>query len=129
MTLWCGGSVHWQLCGKAKLERAFQWYKLIPGQVVENAGFKNLWDLNLPYNRMVDARRPDIIFYDKQAKEAKVIDMALPGNSRVKDKKLEKTEKYQLLCEKIGKVWKMKKVTVVPIVIGAFAAVSDMFKK
>ena len=49
---------------KAELERAFQWYKLIPGQVVENGGFKVLWDFILPYNRMFDARRPDIIFVD-----------------------------------------------------------------
>lgn len=56
--------MHWQLCGKAELERAFQWYKLILGQVVENGGFKVLWDFILPYNRMFDARRPDIIFVD-----------------------------------------------------------------
>ena len=33
---------------------------------------------------MVEARRPDIIFVDKQAKEAKIIDIALPGDARVK---------------------------------------------
>ena len=32
--------VHWQLCGKAELERADQWYKHTPEQVVENTGIK-----------------------------------------------------------------------------------------
>ena len=37
----------------------------------------------------VIAKRPDIIFVDKQAKEAKFIDIVLPGDTRVKDKELE----------------------------------------
>ena len=110
-----GLCIHEHFCGKAELERAFQWYKRIPGKVIDNRGFKVLWDFNLPYNRMVDARRPDIIFVDKQAKEAKVTDIAVPVESRVKDKELKKIEKYQVLCDKIGKVWKLKKVAVVQL--------------
>ena len=111
--------VHWQLCGKAELERADKWYNHTPERVVENEGFKVLWDFNVQCDRMVEARRPDIIFVDKQAREAKIIDIAIPGDARVKDKELEKIEKYQLLLEEIGKMWRLKKVTVVPIVIGA----------
>ena len=97
--------------------------------MVENEGFKVLWDFNVQCDRMVEARRSDIIFVDKQAREAKIIDIAIPGDARVKDKELEKIEKYQLLREEIGKMWRLKKVTVVPIVIGALEAVSDMFEK
>ena len=32
-------------------------------------GFKVLWDFSVQCNRMVEARRPDIIFVDKQARE------------------------------------------------------------
>ena len=78
---------------------------------------------------MVEARKPDIIFVDKQAREAKIIDIAIPGDARVKDKELEKIEKYQLLREERGNMWRLKKVTVVLIVIGALGAVSDMFEK
>ena len=35
----------------------------------------------------------------------------------------------ELLREGIRKLWKLKKVTVVPVVIGAFGAISDMFDK
>ena len=48
---------------------------------------------------------------------------------RVKDKELEKLEKYQLLKDEITKVWRMRKVIVVPVVIGAHGAVSVNFKK
>ena len=46
----------------------------------------------------------------------------------MKDKELEKLEKYQLLKDEIAKVWRMRKVIVVPVVIGAFGAVSVNFK-
>ena len=51
------------------------------------------------------------------------------GDDRVKDKELEKLEKYQLLKDEIAKVWGMRKVIVVPVVIGAFGAVSVNFKE
>ena len=66
---------------------------------------------------MVEARRPNIILVDKQAKVAKIIKIAIPGDARVKDKELEKIEKYQFLREEIEKLWKVKKVTVGPIVL------------
>ena len=45
-----------------------------------------------------------------------------------KDKELEKVEKYQLLKDENAKVWHMlRKVIVVPVVIGAFGAVSVNF--
>ena len=47
----------------------------------------------------------------------------------MKDKELEKVEKYQLLKDEIAKVWQMCKVIVVPVVIGALGAVSVNFKE
>ena len=53
-----------------------------------------------------------------------MIDVAIPGDDRVKDKELEKVEKYQLLKDEIAKVWRVRKVIVIPVVIGALGAVS-----
>ena len=47
----------------------------------------------------------------------------------MKDKELEKLEKYQLLKDEIAKVWRMRKVIVVSVVIGALGAVSVNFKE
>ena len=95
--------------------------------MVENQGFKVLWDFNVQCDRiMVEAQRLDIVFIDKQAMGAKIINIAIPGDARVKDKKLEKIEKYQLLREEIRK---LKKICVVPVVIRTLGTVSDMFDK
>ena len=45
--------------------------------MVENTGFKVLWDFNVQCDRMVEARRTDITVVDKQTKEAKIIDIAI----------------------------------------------------
>ena len=58
-----------------------------------------------------------------------MIDVAISGDDRVKDQELEKLEKYQLLKDEIAKVWRMRKVIVVPMVIGALEAVSVSFKE
>ena len=78
---------------------------------------------------MVEARRPDIVFVDKKKREIKILDVAVPGDGRVKDKELEKIEKYLLLKEEVGRIWGMKKVKVIPVVIGALGAISDKFDK
>lgn len=39
------------------------------------------------------ARRPDIIFVDKQPKETKIIDTGIPGDALVKEKELDKVGK------------------------------------
>ena len=36
-----------------------------------------------------------IVFIDKEEREVVIIDVAIPGDDRVKDKKFEKVEKYQ----------------------------------
>ena len=67
---------------------------------------------------------------DKRAKEAKIIDIAIRRDARVKDKELEKIEKSQFLEKRNRKVVEGE-VKVVPIVIEALGAghVSDMFEK
>ena len=88
-----------------------------------------MWDFTVPCDRKIKARRPDIVFVDKKEREVVIIDVAIPGDDRVKDKELEKVEKYQLLKDEIAKVWQMRKVIVVPVVIGAIGAVSVNFKE
>ena len=47
----------------------------------------------------------------------------------MKDKELEKLEKYKLLIDEIANVWRMRKVIVVPVAIGALGAISVNFKE
>ena len=84
---------------------------------MESETFKILWDFTVQCDRKIEARRPDIVFTDKKKREVVIIDVVIPGDDRVKDKELEKLKKYQLLKNEIAKVWRMRKVIVVPVVI------------
>ena len=72
---------------------------------------------------MIEARRPDIVVVDKVKKETMIIDVAIPGDTRVCDKE------HSLLKDEITRLWQMKKVAVIPIVVGALGTITTKFDK
>ena len=81
--------------------------------------------MSIQTDHEIQARRPDIIMKDKELDHTWLIDIAVPGDGRVKDKEKEKVEKYQDLARELRKIWKTS-VTVVPIVVGALGAVQNL---
>ena len=53
----------------------------------------------------------------------KIVDFAVPADHRIKLKECEKKDKYLDLDKELKKLWNMK-VTIIPIVIGAFGTVT-----
>ena len=51
---------------------------------------------------------------EKQERICKRIDLAVPNDSRVNAKEQEKIEKYQEFRMEVARLWKMKKVEVIP---------------
>ena len=80
---------------------------------------------------MVECRKPDIVVVDKKKKTCLTIDIAIPaaGDNRVGKKEQEKIEKYQELRQEIAKIWGMKKVEVIPVIVGTLGAVSKKIEK
>ena len=111
--------VHWQFCEKLRFNRASLWYEHEPESVAENKYFKILWDFTILCDHTIEARRPVIMVVDKVKKDTMIIDMVMPGDTRVCDKEQEKIEKYILLKDVIAILWQMKKIAVIPIVVGA----------
>ena len=68
---------------------------------------------------MIEARRPDIILFDKKEQKGIIINIAVLGNERVGEKEKEKVKKYQGLRREIfGRLWELKMADVLPAVIG-----------
>ena len=57
---------------------------------MESENLNILWDFTIQCDQKIEARRPDIVFVDKKESEVVIIDAAIPGDDRVKDKELEK---------------------------------------
>ena len=78
---------------------------------------------------MTEARRPDILVVDKLKKETMIIDEAIPGNTRVRDKGREKIKKHSLLKDEVARLWQMKKAVVIPIAVGVLGTITPKFEK
>ena len=78
---------------------------------------------------MIEARRPDIVVVNEVKKDAMIIDKAIPGDTRVRDKEREKIEKYSLLKHKTVRLWQMKKVFIIPIIVGTLGTITATFEK
>ena len=74
---------------------------------------------------IVQNRRPDIVVIEKSKQECKFIDIAVPNDDRFGSKEQGKIEKYQDLRQEIAHLRGMKKVQVIPIVIGALGMISQ----
>ena len=71
----------------------------------------------------------EIVVLDKIECTCLIIDVACPFDVQVKDKEKEKIENYQDLKQELKWIWKLHRVTVVPIIIGALGTVSKDLKK
>ena len=111
-------ALHWDLCKQAGFPHAGRWYEHSPQPVMENTNYKILWDFSIQTDHILQARRPDLVFIDKKNKLCKIIDVAIPGDSRIESKEREKVEKYQDLAREMRKLWNVK-VEVIPIVLGS----------
>ena len=119
--------IHWRLCKKYGVDVHKNWYRHVPLPVIENEKVKILWDVNIYTDRVIQARRPDIVVVDKCEKRVTLIDMAVPADKNILEKEKEKVIKYQDLKMELKRLWKMK-VKVIPVVIGALGSVSKNLK-
>ena len=116
------------MCRKNGIEVKPKWYEDQPEAVQENERYKILWDFNIQTDHVIEARRPDMIVTERETKFAKIIDFAIPHDSRVNSKEVEKIEKYQDLAREIKKLWGMR-VTVIPTAIGTLGTTPKKLKK
>ena len=69
-----------------------------------------------------------MIVIDKEHHKCQIIEFAIPYDTRVDDKEVEKIEKYLDLARELKKVWNMK-VTVVPLVVEALGTLAEALEK
>ena len=94
-----------------------------PAPALENDTRKLLWDFDIDTDHVISARRPDLIIITKIKRICKIVDFPVPANHRIKLKECKKKDKYHDLARELKKLWNMK-VTIVPIVTGAFGTIT-----
>ena len=122
-----GKLVHWKLCEKHNLEKKEKWHEHSPEGIMEDDNVKLIWDINVQCNNVMEARIPDLTLVKKKAKSCVIIDVAVPGDCRIREKEIENIEKYQNLKRELERIWSLNKVEVVPVVVGALKCISKSF--
>ena len=120
---------HWKLCEKWGFNRGEKWYILKPEKLLESEKCRILWDFPIQTDKILDHNRPDITVFDKKSKKCLLTDPACPFDSRIEKKEEEKCANYSELKYEIAKIWKMRKLEVIPVVIGALGTVAKHFEK
>ena len=121
---WVGKRIHWEMCKKFKFNHANKWYMHNPATVQENYTHKLLWDFDIQTDHLIPASRPDLIIINNEKKKiCKIVDFVYLADHRIKLKECKKRDKYLYLARELKKLWKVK-VTIIPIVIGAFGTVT-----
>ena len=59
---------------------------------------------------------------DKKEKTCKIIDFAVPADSRIEEREKDQIEKYQDLGRELQKIWNVK-VKTIPLVVGSLGAI------
>ena len=87
-----GKMIHWELCKKFKFDHVDKWFLHNLATILEKGIYKLLWDLQT--DRMISARRPDIIIINKKKKKrtCRIVDFAIPADHRAKLKESEKKD-------------------------------------
>ena len=104
-----------------------KWYEHRAEKVLENDAVKILWDFHVQTDKNIEHCRPDIRIVKKREKEAIIIDIAVPGDTRIIDREQDRILAYQDLKWEIKRCWGLRKVKVIPVVVGALGAVSPKF--
>ena len=99
-----GKTVYWKLARSCNFEAEDKWYEHDPESASENEDYKILWDFSIQIDHVIEARRPELVVVDKKKRSCKIIDFAVPGDSRIEEKEKDKIEKYQDLGRELQKI-------------------------
>ena len=95
---------------------------------VENEEVKILWDVMVQCDGEIRARKPDITAVNKNERSCVIIDIALPEDIKVSKKEREKIERYQELKREIKRMWNIRSIKVIPVVVRTAGRTSKKLK-
>ena len=76
--------VHRKLARKCTFEAGDKWYEHEPESALEDEDYKILRNFSFQTDHVIQARRPDLVVVNKKERSCKIIDFAVPGDSRIK---------------------------------------------
>ena len=85
-----------------------------------------LWDFSIQTDHVIEVWIPDLVVVDENERSYKIIDFAVPRDSRIEEKEKDKIEKYQDVGMELQNIWNIK-VKIIPLVLGSLGAIPKQF--
>ena len=82
----------------------------------------------MQYDREIKARKLGIVVVNKNERSCATIDIAISGDIRISRKEKEKIERYQELKKEIKRIWNIRTIKVIPVIVGAIGCTSKKLK-
>ena len=102
--------------------------KAHPQRVFTSDSIEMCWDYNVPTVQNVEHNKPDIVYWNKDTKEAWIIDISVPLDVNVTRKHQEKVDNYMPLASELQRIYREYKIRVVPIILGALGVITADMK-
>ena len=80
-------------------------------------------------DREIKVRKSDIIVVNKNGKSCAIFDIAIPADIRVSEKEKGKIKRHQELKREIKRMWNIRSIKVIPVVVGSLASTSEKLRK
>ncbi|XP_045463805.1 uncharacterized protein LOC123673363 [Harmonia axyridis] len=96
-----------------------------PENVLENEEFKLYWDTTMVTDRPVANNRPDIVLLNKTEKSCEIIDITVPSDDNISRAYTEKITKYFDLSFELKEMYKLKKISIIPLVMSVNGLVEE----
>ena len=84
--------------------------------------------MNIQCDHIIKARH-DHVVGNKQERRYAIVDISVPGDKRIVEKENEKVKKYSELKREIARMWNMRTVQEIPIVVGSLGSVAKNLLK
>ena len=94
--------------------------------VLVNDTPKLLWKFDIQTDTLISARRLGLMIINKKERTCRIVDLAIPGDHKVKLKEHEKSDKYLDFARELKNPWNITE-TFVLIVLAAFGTVTKGF--
>ena len=79
-------------------------------------------------NKEIKTRKPGIVVVNKNERSCAIINIPIPGDMRVSKKEKEKIERYQELKREMKRMWSIRSIKVIPVVVGALGSTLKKLK-
>ena len=79
-------------------------------------------------DRDIKTMKPDIVLVNKNERSCAIVHIAIPGDIRVSEKEKKKIERHQELKREIKRIWNIRSIKVIPVVVGALDSKSKKLK-